>query len=292
MIYLFQGLVSGATYALVATGIVVIFSTVRAFQFAQGAIVMFASYVFLELYGRMGDSVVLAGLATVALMVVGSIAMSVLAFERLIGRAFPSLVVSLGILLLLTEIVGRYFFHGDAVSYPDSLHVHGSVHALGIDMSKSDLLVILVAAVVLVVLDLLFHYSRIGMQMRALADSHVGAQLCAVNPKTLIRIAFATSGVVATVGGVLLGISMNNINPDLGGNLTFKVAAAVLVAGSTSFRGAILASLLVGMVEALATGYLSATYSSAIAYLAIVAVLLIRPSGIFEAPVEVESETL
>ena len=56
--------------------------------------------------------------------------------------------------------------------------------------------------------------------------------------------------------------------------------------------GAILASLLVGMVEALATGYLSATYSSAIAYLAIVAVLLIRPSGIFEAPVEVESETL
>lgn len=288
MIYLFDGIVTGATYALVATGIVIIFNAIRAFQFAQGAIVMFASYLFVEFYGPLGGW--LAGIVVVGLIGVGSVAMSVIAFEPLIGRPFPSLVASLGILLLLTEIVGRYFYSGQAVAYPAAMRPSGIVHALGIDMNKSDLVVLAVAVVVIAALDLLFHHSRIGMQMRATADTRIGAQLCGINPRTLVRIAFVVSGIAATIGGILLGVSLSNINPDLGNDLTFKVAAAVLVAGSTSFRGAVLASVLIGVAEALATGYLSATYSSAFAYVVIVAVLLIRPQGLFEAPVEVDSE--
>lgn len=292
MIYVFQGIVSGAAYALVATGIVIIFNTIRAFQFAQGAIVMFASYLFLEFYGLLGDNIWLGIIVTIAIVAAGTVVMSMLAFEPLIGRPFPSLVASLGFLLLLTEVVGRYFFSGQAVSYPQAIKPQGMVHALGIDLNISDLLVLGVALIVLVVLDLLFHHSRVGMQMRAMADTRVGAQLAGINPKALIRIAFAISGVVAAIGGVLLGISLSNVNPDLGSDLTFKVAAAVLVAGSTSFRGAVIASVVVGVVEALVTGYLSATYSSAFAYIVIVAILLIRPQGLFQAPVEVESEAV
>ena len=107
MIYLFEGIVTGATYALVATGIVIIFNAVRTFQFAQGAIVVFASYVFLELYGPLGQSAWLTALVVAALICAGSVVMSVVAFEPLIGRPFPSLVASLGILLLLTEVVGN-----------------------------------------------------------------------------------------------------------------------------------------------------------------------------------------
>jgi len=290
VIYLFQGIVTGAIYALVATGIVIIFNTIRAFQFAQGAIVMFASYLFLELYAPLGHNALLAGVVVAGLVGAGGMVMSMIAFEPLIGRPFPSLVASLGILLLLTEIVGRYFFSGQSVAYPDSMRPHGTVHALGIDMNKSDLLVLAIAVVVLAVLDVLFHHSRVGMQMRAMADTRIGAQLCGINPRTLVRTAFVVSGISATVGGILLGVALSNVNPDLGSTLTFKVAAAVLVAGTTSFRGAVMASVLVGVVEALVTGYLSATYSSAFAYVVIVAVLLIRPQGLFEAPVEVDIE--
>jgi branched-chain amino acid transport system permease protein len=290
VIYLFEGIVTGATYALVATGIVIIFNAVRTFQFAQGAIVVFASYVFLELYGPLGQSAWLTALVVAALICAGSVVMSVVAFEPLIGRPFPSLVASLGILLLLTEVVGRYFFSGQAVAYPASMQPAGTVHALGIDMSDSDLLVLAVAVVVLAVLDLLFHYSRIGMQMRAAADTRIGAQLCGIDPRRLVRIAFAVAGLVATIGGILLGISVGNINPDLGSSLTFEVAAAVLVAGSTSFRGAVLASVLIGVVESMTTGYLSGTYSDAFAWIVVIVVLLIRPQGLFEAPVEVDAE--
>jgi branched-chain amino acid transport system permease protein len=288
--YLIDGLISGATYALVATGVVIVFNAIRVLQFAQGAIVMLASYLFLEFYEPLGRNVLEVFLVTAAIIVLGSAAISWIAFERLVGRPFPPLVASLGILLVLTEIVGRYFYDGQAVAYPNALSPAGTFELFGAKVNYSGLMVFGIAAISIGILDVVFRRSRVGMQMRAMADTRVGAQLCGINPRRLVRIAFMVAGLSATIAGVLLGIQLNNVNPDLGGDLTFKVVAAVLAAGSSSFRGAIITCMLIGVAEALVTGYASPTYSSAIAFVLIIMVLLVRPNGLFEAPVEIEGE--
>lgn len=278
-------------YSLAAVGVVIIFNVVRAFQFAQGAVVMFAAYIFAEFYLSFHWNLALSLLMLIAAMVVFSFAISPLIFEPLLGRPFPSLIGSLGILLVLTEVVGRYFFSGQAVAYPETLKPDGAFELGGTSFSYRELLVLGCAIVGVGLLDVFFHHSRAGIQMRALADTRIGAQICGIHTKRHIRLGFVVAGLAAALGGLLLGMLLSNISPDLGNDLTFKAVAAVLVAGSTSFRGAILASLIIGVAESLAVGYFQPTYSSAVAYVVIVVVLLFRPNGLFEAPVEHEAET-
>jgi branched-chain amino acid transport system permease protein len=288
MQYLIAGIVTGMAYSLVSIGIVIIYSTIRAFQFAQGALVMFGAYLFLRLYDGT-HNLVLSVLGLVAVITVLSLVISIAAFEPLIGKHFPSLIVGLGLALVLSEVVPLYFFSGQAIAYPAELKPSGSFTVLGAQVTTVEVLVFVVALAAVAVLDRFFHASSYGRQMRALADSWVGANLVGIRTKRVVRLAFVIAGLASCCAAILLGILLSQVTPSFGDNMTFKSMAAVLVAGSTSFRGAVLASVMIGVAESLVTGYASPTWSSAIAYVVVVVVLLVRPNGLFAAPVESEA---
>jgi branched-chain amino acid transport system permease protein len=279
MSYALEGIFLGSTYALVAIGFVIIYSTIKAFQFAQGALTMLASYIFLLAYTHT-HSTPLSVLVLFGSIIAISLALSIVAFEPFIGEHFPSLVTGLGASIILTEIVARYFFNGQAMAYPDSLKIPGTFTFLGTAIQYNQLLVLGVAIVSVLILDRFFAKSRTGMQMRALADTAVGARICGISVKRSVRLAFVVAGISAAVAGLLLGLLLANISTSMGEDLTIKAMAAVLLAGLTSLRGAVIAAFLIGMSQTLATGYISSAYSSAIAYLVILCILLWKPQGL------------
>jgi branched-chain amino acid transport system permease protein len=280
MTYIVQGLFVGATYGLVALGFVIIYSAIKAFQFAHGAVTMLASYLFLISYDHT-HSLAAALVIALASMVVLSLIFSIAGFEPLLGKHLPSLMIGLGALLIIDQIAGAYFFAGNPTPYPSNLQVKGSFELFGTTINWNQVMVFGVAVALMLLLDTLFRRTRIGIQMRALSDNPVSVQLCAVSTKKLIRIAFIIAGISAAIGGVLVGLLLDNISPSTGDTLTTAPMAAVLVAGPTSMRGAVGASVLIGIAQSLAVGYLSPTYSDAVAYIVIVIILLFRPQGLF-----------
>lgn len=281
MIYLVQGLLQGSAYALVAMGLVLVYCVVKAFQFAHGAVVMYASYAFLLSYGWSGQSVPAALAFTVVTTTLLSVALSWLVFEPLLGRHFPSLVASLGIATVIHQLIAIYAFHGEAVAYPRELKLSGAVEVLGIPLDYNRILIFVVAVLSIVLLDLFFRRTRPGIEMRAIADSPDGAQITGIGLIWTIRTAFVLAGVAAAIVGILIGLLFSTINPEIGDTIAIKGMAAALLGGATNMRGAMAAGFLIGVSESLAVGYVSSTFSPAIAYLCILAVLLLRPQGLF-----------
>jgi len=289
MTYLLQGLFLGGTYALIAIGVVTIFSVVRAFQLAQGALVTFAAYIFLMAYQGLGHSVVIAIVLVAAALLALSLAISRIAFEPLLGRHFPSLIASLGIGAILEAVVSLYFYQGQSLPYPDSLKASGSVNIFGTSTPINSLVVFGVAILCLILLDRFFSKVRLGMKMRAVADNPVGAMLCGINFTAVVRAGFLVAGLAAAVAGVLLGLLYSTISPTMGDPLLVTALAATLLGGSTSFRGAVLASFIIAISQTLAIGYLNSSFSGVIAYLVIIGVLLLRPQGLFGQPAQIRA---
>ncbi len=279
MTYVVLGLFAGAAYGLIAIGFVFINSVIDAYPFQQGSMVVLYSYLFLYTYQWTGNGLVSSALLLVA-AVVTSLTVSRLAFEPLLGRHFPSLVAGLGISIVIDEIAGQYFFFGQPVAYPSALKLSGSVTLAGVDIDYNRAAVFLFAVGATVLLDQFFQWTRPGMQMRAVADSPPGAQLCAINVRWSIRSAFVLAGVSGAVAGVLLGLLQSTISPQLGGALTIKGLAAAMLGGGTSLRGAIVGAFVIAVSENIAIGYMSSSFAQVVAYVIIVGILFMRPQGL------------
>jgi branched-chain amino acid transport system permease protein len=276
--YVVQGIFLGSTYALVAVGIVIIYNTLHVFQFAQGAVTMLSAYVFLLAFDHFNGSRLIAALVLVGFIIVFSLLLSRLLFEPLLGRHLPSLIVALGLIILIQEVASTRFYAGAPVAFPASLNVTGVSTVRGVFIEHNKLLVFFVATGIILVLDLFFKKSRSGMEMRALADSLVGAEICGIATRRMIRLAFVVAGLTAAVAGVLLGMLQGSVEPTVGVKLTIAVLAAVLIGGPTHFWRVVAASLAIALSQTLSIGYLSSGYSNVVAYVAIILMLLVFPT--------------
>jgi branched-chain amino acid transport system permease protein len=281
--YVVLGILGSPDYVLVAIGFVFIFSVVKAYPFHQGAVLLLASYTFLFAYQQL-SSIVLAALVLIAAMTALSLLTSRLAFEPLLGRHFPSLIVAFGILTIIQETAAQYFYEGQAVAYPPSLKVGGTFPVGDVQIGYDRLLSFGAGLLMVVALDQFFRRTRPGMRMRAVSDSPVGAELCGVDNRWAIRGAFVLAGIAAAAGGVLLGVEQSTISPSLASSITINGLAAALLGGSTSLRGAVAAAVLISVIDSVAIGYISSSFSEAITFVAIIAVLILRPHGILGSP--------
>jgi branched-chain amino acid transport system permease protein len=207
--------------------------------------------------------------------------LSVTVYERLLGRHFSSLAAAVGLLIFLDEVVRQGFNSGQPIPYPDALRIKGDFSLFGTSISMNRLLVFLVAAAIAGLLAAFFKWTRGGMRMRAIAESPSGARICGVNTAQSIRTAFAVSGVAAAAAAVLIGLLQSSVSADLGGTLMVGGLAAALLGGGLSLGGAVLGAIIIGVAQSLAVGYVSSTFSQAVAYLIMIVILLLRPHGLF-----------
>ena len=294
---LFGGLMVGMLYSLIALGFVLIYKASGVFNFAQGAMVLFAALAmarFAEWYPKWFgfESLVLANIlafvTAMAIMVVVAWLIERLALSKLVNQEHITLLMAtLGITYFLDGL-GQTLFGNDIykidVGMPkDPMILFENVFDGGVLISKEDLIAAGVSALLVVVLSIFFQKTATGRALRAVADDHQAAQSIGIPLSRIWVIVWCVAGVVALVAGMIWGSK-------LGVQFTLTTVAlralpVVILGGLTSVPGAIIGGLIIGVGEKLSEVYLGPFVGGGIeiwfAYVLALVFLLFRPQGLF-----------
>ena len=277
---LVNGIIAGSIYALVASGFSLIYSTNRFVHFAHGAVVVVAAYIMYSLFSLLNLSFFLAFLLTVILSgVLGYIQFKFvyLPLKNKKSSATILLMASVALMLLFENVVLLLF--GSDVKLINTFEVGKGLEFFGIIITKIQVLIIAVTLILLVGLRLLLKKTKLGKSFRAVADNPSLADIMGINAKKLQSLSFVIGSAIAGVASVLIAIEQN-IEPFMGSRLMIKGFTAAIIGGVTSVEGAVLGSLLLGLVENFGIWFLPSGYKDAIAFAALILFLIFRPSGI------------
>lgn len=291
------GLMAGVLYSLVALGFVLIFKASGVFNFAQGAMVLFAALAMARLAEWLPEllgfeSLLLANLLAfiLAAIIMVGVAQGI---ERLVLRP---LVNQEGVTLLMATLGVTYFLDGfgqtiwgsdvyniDLGLSKDPLLVLDSIFEGGLLLNRDDIAAALIAVLLVSVLALFFQKTATGRALRAVADDHQAAQSIGIPLNRIWVIVWAVAGFTALVAGMVWGSKLG-VQFSLA-ILALKALPVVIVGGFTSVPGAIVGGLLIGLGEKLAEVYLGPIIGGGLenwfAYALALAVLLVRPQGLF-----------
>ena len=282
---LINGLTQGSLYALVAIGFVIIFGTMNLVTFAHGEVYMvgaFMGYFALTLWNLPWPVALMMGMAAGWIL---GVLMEKIAFRpmRNLGH-MPPLLITIGMSIILKEAV-MIVWGAENRPVPS---LYGQTIQMGNSQISLLQLVIMGIVVLLIVgLQLLIQGTKIGRAMRATAQDHEAAQAMGVNADRVFNIAFGLASLLGGAGGVLVGIYYNAVSATMGGTAGMKGFAACIFGGLTSIPGAILGSLIIGVVENLTVQFIASGYRDIIGFLVMVAVLIVRPQGLLGSKMRV-----
>jgi branched-chain amino acid transport system permease protein len=275
------GLLTGVMYALVALGFVLIFKASGVFNFAQGAMVLFAALTLVGLMER-GAPVWLAIVLTLLVMVLVAYLIERLMLRPLVNQEEISLFMATIGLSFLLEGVGQIMWGSNVkkldIGIPDKSFSVG-----GMLVNQFDLFAAGIAGVLVVVLAVFFQNTKVGRALRAVADDHQAALAVGIPLKTIWVVVWAVAGAVALVAGVMWG-AKSGVQFSLA-LIALKALPVLILGGFTSVPGAIVGGLIIGVSEKIAEVYWGPAVGGAIenwfAYMLALAFLLFRPQGIF-----------
>ncbi|QXG35224.1 branched-chain amino acid ABC transporter permease [Pseudomonas viridiflava] len=275
------GLLAGVMYSLVAIGFVLIYKASGVFNFAQGAMVLFAALTFVSLLER-GLPFGWAFLATLASMVVLALLIERVVLRPLVNR--PPIILFMATLGLsymiegLAQALWGAQVHGLDLGIPDEpLEIRGML------LSQFDLFAAGTAAVLVIALSVLFNRTRIGLSLRAVADDPLAAQAVGIRLPRIWAVVWAVAGFVGLVAGLLWGARLGvQFSLSL---VVLKALPVLIIGGFSSIGGAIVGGLIIGAAEKLAEIYIGPIIGSGIEnwvpYVLALLFLLVRPAGLF-----------
>ncbi|CAA7626238.1 branched-chain amino acid ABC transporter permease [Magnetospirillum sp. SS-4] len=276
--YLFSGLTSGAIYALAGLGFAIIYNASHVINFAQGEFIMIG--------GMASATMVAAGVPmplAIVLALLIAMAVGVILEKFAIEPARNADVVT----IIIITIGASIFLRGAAqIIWDKEFHSlpafsgENPIAVLGATLMPQSLWVVGVAGVVIVALWWFFNRTMFGKAMLATSHNRLAAQLVGVGVKKVLLASFALSALLGAVGGVVV-TPITFTNYEAGIMLGLKGFSAAVLGGLGNGTGAIVGGLIVGIVEALASGYLSSAYKDAIAFIIILFVLFFMPNGLF-----------
>jgi branched-chain amino acid transport system permease protein len=285
---LWEGLVSGVLYALVALGFVLIYKASGVFNFAQGIMVVFAALTLVSLH-EFGVPTWLAVLLTLAVMALLAVAIERLILRPLVNRPEIMLFMATFGLTWLLIGSGELIFGGiskhmitDELDLPQGaidLHILGGV----VSLQKLDIAAAVIASVMVACLALVFQHTRIGLALRAVADSHRAALSVGISLNQIWVVVWFAAGVVALVTGIMWG-AKSEVSFALQ-IVALKALPVLILGGFTSVPGAIVGGMIIGVTEKLGEFYwgplVGGGIESWLAYVIALVVLLFRPQGLF-----------
>ena len=294
---LIGGLMSGMLYALVALGFVLIFKASGVFNFAQGAMVLFAALAmarFAEWIPQLTGldsrflANVLAFLGAMAVMIAAAWIIERLVLGKLVNQeGITLLMATLGITYFLDgfgqTVFGSDIYKIDVGMPKDPIFLLESVFQGGILVSQEDVVAAAVAALLVIALAAFFQYTGTGRALRAVADDHQAAQSIGIPLNRIWVIVWSVAGFVALVAGVIWGSKLGvQFSLSL---VALKALPVVILGGLTSVPGAIIGGLIIGVGEKLSEVFLGPMFGGGIeiwfAYALALLFLLVRPQGLF-----------
>lgn len=281
-----NGAGSGAVWALIGLGFVIIYKSTGVINFAQGGLMLVGAYVAYNLHITWGWPFWTAVLGAVVVGALVGMLLEFLVLRHMIGKPpFSQLMVTLGILFALQEICA-IIWGLDQLDL-GSPWGNDTVSIAGAPIRVDGLWTIGIAAVLVAAFFVFFRYSRIGLSMRATALDFEAAAAQGINPRTVYQASWAIAGAVGAVAAIMAAAPPNSLTPAL--QIQALIAfPAVILGGLDSPAGAIIGGLIIGIGNNVAAKYfadwipvLGQSFAGVFPFVVMIAVLLIRPYGIF-----------
>jgi branched-chain amino acid transport system permease protein len=281
-----NGLSLGSIYVLLVTGFNLLLIVAMIIHFAYPQVVVFSMYIAWVVLRYTGNSVPLAVLAAVAASVAINLASAPL-FQKIMKNREEvdinsTMVVSLGIGMIITDVLSHGFNKGLPISFPEQLVGDVALFRVGlISLLSGQVASLAVGVLVVSGVFLLLYKTRQGRAFRAIAEDPAGARLVGIPLLSTGLQSYALSGILGGLIAVLLALMLGYASPGLGEQVAHKVLAVSIIAGLGNLPGGLVVGLALGVLEALIQGYLPGSWSNAIAFVVLLVVILVKPRGLF-----------
>ncbi|WP_348761493.1 branched-chain amino acid ABC transporter permease [uncultured Salinisphaera sp.] len=275
---LLNGLTLGSIYGLVALGLTLVYGILHVPNFAHGALYMIGAYVAYYVAGELGASYWLAMIAAAIIVAALAVACERLVFHPL--RHAPPIhdkIAAIGLLLFFEAVVQMYWGADfRRLEAPSS----SIFYFAGLTLPAQRVLIIVAAFALMGALHLYLKKTLAGSTIIAMAQNREGAFLVGINANRVAMMTFAISGALAAVASTLFA-PINLVYPAMGHLVLLKAFVIIILGGMGSIPGAIVGGLIIGFAEALGGFYISGDYKDIIAFALLVAILSIKPTGLF-----------
>jgi branched-chain amino acid transport system permease protein len=271
-----SGLLSGGVYAMIALGMALIFGVMRVINVAHGTLLMLGGYATYWLFALYGLNPFLSLLISFPLLFVVGLLLQRFFVSRVVGAPeLSSLILTFGLSIFITNMAVLTW----TSDYRSVEFLTGSFLLGPIAISKPRLVTFGFALLITVAAFVFLNKTKTGKAIRATSQHRELAQVCGINVRRIDLITFGLASGLAGAGGSLISV-MYSIFPEMGRGYVFKSFLVIVLGGTGNYPGAFLGGLLLGVVEGLTSLLLTAQLSEVIAYVLLVLVLLIRPTGL------------
>jgi len=276
-----NGLAIGMAYALIAVGFSLVFGILRLVNFAHGAVYAFGAQIALVFIGM---QVGVAPAILIAMVIAGLLGVlidktALQPLRKKKSMPIANLITTIGIAHILTNLM-TIWFGSQTRGFP-ALFDFGMVEVAGVRINSAQLMMCLVALILMSVLTIIIHKSKIGLAIRATEQNTKAASLMGININLVISFTFFLAGASAAIAGGLIASHYRIVYPAMGFNAGLKAFSAAVLGGIGSLPGSIIGGLIVGVSESMAAAFLGSAYRDSVAFVILILVLIIRPTGLF-----------
>ncbi len=292
---LVYGIISGSILSLGGIGVSLIYSILGFSNFAHGDIMALGAYIALGLLGLftmigvpnapLGPLSFGLGFILALILAVGLTAVAMILIDRILFRRLRHsgpiilMMASIGLALGLRNVL-QFVWGPQPHYYIERIQVAVPIPGIPARIKMDEVFIILMAILLVTLVYLFMRYTKMGKAMRAMADNAALARVTGINTDRVIAWTWVIGGGLAAVAGILSGIENKFITPELGWQMLLSIFAGVILGGIGNPYGAILGGLIIGISEEVSTAFISTGYKPAVAFVIMILMLLVRPTGI------------
>lgn len=276
-----NGLTLGMVYALIAVGYSLIFGILRLVNFSHGSVYAFGAHmsmIFVAMKFGIVPALILSLILTGILgIVIDKVALAPLRAKK--SKGIAALITTIGISYIIQNLLMILF--GSQTKFFPKLFDYGNIKIGGINFNTTQLFIFGVSLVLLLLLTYVIRCTKIGLSMRAVEQNQKAAYLMGIDVNKVITFTFFLGGASASIAGTLISGYYQVVYPNMGFLAGLKAFSAAVLGGIGVLYGSIFGGLVVGVSESYAAAFLGGSYRDAIAFLILIIVLLVKPTGLF-----------
>ena len=292
---LVYGIISGSIISLGGIGVSLTYSILGFSNFAHGDIMALGAYICLGLFtlftGLGLPNVPFAplsfgfGFILAFFLALGMTALAVILIDRVLFKRLRKanpiilMIASFGVALGLRNIL-QFFWGPQPHYYIEKIQLARIIPGLNVRIKPDQIFIVFVAVILVVLVHVFLQYTKMGKAMRAAADNMALARVTGINTDRVVLWTWVIGGALAATAGILTGIENKFITPELGWQMLLSIFAAVILGGLGNPYGAILGGMVIGISEEVSTAFIPTGYKPAVAFVIMIIMLLVRPTGL------------
>ena len=278
---LVNGLAVGSIYALIALGYTMVYGTIKLINFAHGDVYMMGAVVGYFAVMVLKMNVFLALLAAMVACAILGVVIERVAYKPLRkSTRVAALITAIGVSYLLENAMS-YFFGAESRPFPSDFGTETFTLFGDVSVNGKQILIFGITVLLMVLLQFIVRYTKMGKAMRAVAVDEQAAQLMGIDVDGVISFTFALGSALAGIAGVLVGVYYNTISTTMGITVGLKAFVAAVLGGIGSIPGAMVGGYLIGLLETMVSFFGYSPYRDGVVYFLLFIILIVLPAGLF-----------